>query len=119
MAKTTTPTTDAPAPNESTAPDLEGMSALEVLAAAGDEAARQALGTSTIGGDPSGALREAGAAAGFTLGQPAPRDVYLDMDGKVADPSASKDGFRGSQIAFKGSAVTAATLVSLKAAGEL
>lgn len=111
MAKTD----PAPADSSTDAP----ASALEVLAAAGDEAARRALGQPTADGLLSPELRSKAAGEGFTIGEAAPRDLYVDMDGKLAEPSGGEDGFRGSQIAVKGAVVTEATVRALQAAGVL
>lgn len=91
---------------------LEGKSATELLALAGDENARRALGQPTAGE----ALRSVDGYDGFTLGEPAPSDLYRTFDGKiVTSADGGSDGFRGVQVAVKGATVTAATLAELAA----
>lgn len=108
---------DGSTPGPQATADLSAMNATEILALAGDELARRALGQPTAssmlaaGGQP---ITEVG---GFELGKAAPRDVFLDLDGKPADPSTGEGGFQGSQIAVKGSVVDQAALVALTAAG--
>lgn len=119
------PTADMVAPQTEAdlAPGTDGSSApssaLEVLALAGDEAARRALGQPTADGRLSADARAAAAGEGFTIGEAAPADVYVDEQGNLSDGAAGDEGFRGTQIAAKGAVVTEATVRALQAAGAL
>lgn len=93
---------------------LKGKSSIELLALAGDENARRALGQPTAG-DALGGRRELD---GFTVGQAAERDVFISADGSVSE-SAEADGdepFRGTHAIVKGTTVTSAALAAYAAA---
>lgn len=121
--KTTTPPADGGTTPTTTATGSvkDQGGALAVMAAAGDHAARVALGQATPAIDLSGPGRyQTGRTeGGFTVGEVATEDVYVNTTtGKVVTKPTTpgKEPFRATHLIRKGQPVTAAALDGLAAA---
>lgn len=103
---------DTQAPQQTT--DAAKLGAVELLALAGDENARRALGQPTASGDLSASPAGTAQGEGFAQGQTAPESVYQDLDGKIVrGVEANGEGFRGTVLVAKGDVVPASAAALL------